>query len=262
MKTRPRCLLLAAAGCSALWLQTRLLHDPLQRPGGDTAEHAKGIRRSQKIEPMVLPLPLTNRLGWAELRRLFGGLIVPVQTSSLTEDDVSTLHEEPQELRTFIDNVVAGQVPRHSYCKLLDDDPAQEPMDEVGRAVTQELTHALRQRGVSYAPFLHWSLWLGANSSSTSMHWDYQSFSLIHVVEGAKRFVLIDPAFHFDCTEQPRHEPHSCWTHLDVLSSPPSYARELLLLPGQTLIIPFGHWHAVENIGPTVAFGLNTWTPF
>ena len=260
---RRRVLLSSAIGVS-LFINHRLASawwiDALSHPGGDPEEHATGAERSRMIKVMRLPVPFTNSLGWAALRRRFGGLLVPVQATSQTRDDV-TIAEDTTYLDRFIDAVTARQELPFSYVKLLDDDPTMARMDGIGSVVTAELTAALSRERVPYTPPLHWSLWMGANSSTTSMHWDYQAFSLIHVVEGLKRFVLIDPAFKFACTEQPAVEPHSCWTHLNILSQPPPYAHELLLGPGETLIIPYGQWHAVENVGPTVAFGLNTWIP-
>ena len=55
----------------------------------------------------------------------------------------------------------------------------------------------------------------------------------------------------------PLAQADSCWTGIDILTSPPSHAHEVILRAGQAVVIPTHYWHAVENLEPTVAVGIN-----
>ena len=55
----------------------------------------------------------------------------------------------------------------------------------------------------------------------------------------------------------PRVGDNSCWANVDILSQPPAEAVEVVLRTGEALVTPSGWWHAVENLEPTVAVGLN-----
>ena len=44
---------------------------------------------------------------------------------------------------------------------------------------------------------------------------------------------------------------------VDILTAPPAHARELILRSGEALVIPQMYWHAVENLEPTIAVGVN-----
>ena len=246
-----------------------LRRDPLLFPGGDSSKHRAAAERARRVRPLELDadqLLQTNRLTLAELKRRFGTVTVMAQQSSRTDDDMvwgrfGGLTEVDVRLGAFISSILDGDTLSQNYVKLVDDNPLQRPLDGAGSIVEAELRAALARRGVVHARSLHWSLWAGANGSVTSMHKDYQRFTLLHVVDGGKRVVLIDPAFEFPCVEQPRDEPVSCWTHLDILGTPPPYAHVTHVRPGQTLVIPTGYWHAVENLGPTLAWGLNEFDP-
>lgn len=102
--------------------------------------------------------------------------------------------------------------------------------------------------------------------------------------------VLVNPdAQEFAC-DRPRNNPAACWatcwgiepkriivqlaimTHslsaqpilslaqagIDVLSGPPPpFAHEVVLRRGDAILLPDMYWHAVENLEPTIAVGLN-----
>lgn len=76
------------------------------------------------------------------------------------------------------------------------------------------------------------------------------------MLRGRKRVVLIDPAFPYECRRPPSN-PNACWTEVDILTKPPPHAQELILGPGEAVVIPNMHWHAVENLEPTLAVGIN-----
>lgn len=83
------------------------------------------------------------------------------------------------------------------------------------------------------------------------------------VLEGIKRVVLLDPdVANFTCTRPTRT---ACWTGVDILWSPPAqvtgHLLEVILRPGEALFIPEMWWHAVENLTPVVAVGLNNLRP-
>lgn len=235
-------------------------------PGGERRAKRFALRRRYTVLELD-GLRQTSRLNFDGLERHAGGTLVWAQASSRTRDDMQWgkfggLPERRMPLSEFVNSIVRGGSarPRHDYVKMLDDQPSQKALDGAGERVQAELAAALERQKVWHTcPMCHWSLWVGANGSVTSMHWDYQRFSLLHVVEGRKRIVLIDPAFEFSCDPQPVADPVSCWSGLDILSSPPLYAREVVLEAGHTLVIPPRTWHAVENLAPTIAWGLNEW---
>ena len=79
---------------------------------------------------------------------------------------------------------------------------------------------------------------------------------LLCQVRGAKRVVLIDPAYEYACT-QPESNLGACWSGIDILTDPPPHARTIILRRGDALLIPKAYWHAVENLEPTLAVGMN-----
>jgi hypothetical protein len=70
--------------------------------------------------------------------------------------------------------------------------------------------------------------------------------------------VLVDPERQSFLCEKPRLSPFACWAGIDVLSGPaPAFAQEVILRSNEAILLPEMWWHAVENLEPTIAVGLN-----
>jgi hypothetical protein len=195
----------------------------------------------------------------------FGDARVYAQASSRLDEDTTDasedgLPEKPMKMRMFVNSLRGAAYPRYDYVKLLDDNWLMRPLRSLGVLVEKEIRDALTRRHLHLSGNVHWSLWVGAQGSVTSMHFDDQEFNCLLVLQGRKRVVLIDRAFVYDCT-RPESNTGACWTGLDILTAPPPHAQELVLYPGEAVIIPNGQWHAVENLEATIAVGINEFDP-
>ena len=161
---------------------------------------------------MRLHLATLNGLGFEWMRARYGEAQICGQATSHTRDDMFAADEGglsedcKLSLAKFIDSITNNRSRRlvHNYVKLLDGVEHQAQLRPFGDVVERELRLGLKRMCVPL-PSVHWSLWMGGAYSATSMHKDYQDFSLLHVIEGAKRLVLIDPTHDYPCTELPRH---------------------------------------------------------
>ena len=73
------------------------------------------------------------------------------------------------------------------------------------------------------------------------------------VASGKKRIVVIPPSAHtYNCTSF----HGTCFPGVDVLTEIPDFAQVVELTSGEGFNIPYMHWHAVENLEPTVGFSL------
>lgn len=120
--------------------------------------------------------------------------------------------------------------------------------------IETELRAALDAQSVRVPANVRWTLWLGGRGSTTSLHVDDQTFNVLYVLRGAKRVVLIDPAYEYSCTVPsgtPSSQPGACWAGVDVLSDTPSHARVVVLRRGEALVIP--RLCATQNLEPTTA---------
>ena len=105
----------------------------------------------------------------------------------------------------------------------------------------------------------NWVIWVGGAHTTTAMHFDTDDFNFLWVLKGRKRIVLMPnderTAGKYDCKTY--IENHSCWTGVDILNGTlPDHAVEVELGPMDGIWIPHLCWHAVENLEPTIAFGL------
>ena len=178
-----------------------------------------------------------------------------------TDSDWGGLPEVQMQFDVFLDSIVGGKKPRYDYVKMLDrtvqrGGPYAESFHVLGQLILSELRAALVKAGIWHPEDLNWSIWIGAKGSATAMHVDDHSFNMLYVVSGLKRLVLIDDSHPFEC-EEPEQSPTACWVERDILTEPPPYAREVLLHAGEALVLPPSQWHAVENLEPTIAFGIN-----
>ena len=202
------------------------------------------------------------------LRRHHGEHTVYAASSSRLQEDQTDagrggLPEAPMRFAGFLDAIRTGARPTHDYVKMLDrtvlmgvDGVYAESFRVLGHIIETELRAALVQAGIWHPQSLSWSLWIGAKGSATAMHVDDHAFNVLYVVRGLKRLVLVDDTHPFECTE-PEQSPTACWVERDILAAPPPYAREVVIGTGQAFVLPPAHWHAVENLEPTIAFGVN-----
>lgn len=245
--------------------------------------------------PLTYTLDVTELKAttWADLRQRFGTMNITDEFNdkALVHEDTSEFYEEGElhtfdTLADFIDAAESGRHFRQNYIKLVDvsaddgDDltelgiEAMQPFfADIETGMSRAMADAKWPPPTSLTPDggapldtrdrLTFSLWLGGNGSTTSMHVDDQSFNVIMVLSGSKRVVLLPPdAQSFLCV---RPTSTACWTGVDLLQHPPANLRdslqEVILWPGDALLIPEDWWHAVENLGPTIAVGLNNMRP-
>ena len=241
----------------------------------------------------TLDVPELKATTWADLKRRFGAMAISdaFNDKALVHEDTSEFYEEGevhsfQSLGEFIDAAESGRRFRQNYIKLVDvsaqDRDAQEELGiedmqpffaDIEAGMTRAMSEAKWPLPTSVTPdggaprhtrdSLTFSLWLGGNGSTTSMHVDDQSFNAIMVLSGRKRVVLLSPDVQsFLCI---RPTQSACWTGKDLLQRPPSALQgrlqEVLLRPGDALFIPEDWWHSVENLEPTIAVGLNNLRP-
>lgn len=241
----------------------------------------------QEWAAQTYKLPLVGILGQITLpwlRDRFGDLTVWVAASSRVLDDMTDmddggLPERHMSLRTFINEIEGGRTDlQHNYLKLADPlrhaKYATGPIDDVkdvlpfGDAVARAMRASLHAAGVVVPRNLSFSLWLGARGSTTAMHVDDQPFNALLVLRGAKRVVILDDGAATLPCHRPPQNPRACWTGIDVLAGDASSTlslegataptlREVTLRAGDALLLPEMTWHAVENLEPTLAVGVN-----
>jgi len=220
-----------------------------------------------------LPTPAIQHINLAWLKRMYGHAWIYAAQSSLTREDTTDAHWGglPEKRRLFsrwLDDLAASRPILHNYLKVLDR-PTSDQLDEIGlsmllplgRSIERELRRSLNENifpPIAAPENAGWSLWIGANGSTTSLHVDDHRFNVLVVLQGAKRFVLVRPEDHQFACERPPRNPNACWAGVDVLTgAPPSYAHEVIVRPGEGILLSEMIWHAVQNLGPTVAVGLN-----
>ena len=225
-----------------------------------------------RMQKFVLPLPALAHVGsFEELADRYGHVHIWAATSSKTREDTTDgddggLDEERVSFGTFLARVAVPSVNKYDYIKILDR-PSFESLEEIGlgelvplgQIIDLELRRALLAEVGIHAPVSAcWSLWVGGNGSTTSLHVDDVAFNMLVVLRGAKRVVLVDPERQSFLCEKPRLNPFACWAGIDVLSGPaPAFAQEVILRSNEAILLPEMWWHAVENLEPTIAVGLN-----
>jgi hypothetical protein len=158
------------------------------------------------------------------------------------------------------------------YLKYEDHDPIKAHISSsIGSKITSLMRDALsksplRDMGYYLSQYDTWplfeenySFFVGGTNTSTPMHYDYDEFNFLWVVEGRKRVVMLPnderTVDEYDCIST--FKGHSCWSGVDILEGPlPEFAVEVELGPGDGLLIPGKAWHAVKNLEPSVAYGL------
>jgi Cupin-like domain len=217
----------------------------------------------------ALSVPALQDIGFAELGRLLASHQVMLREGTLVGDDEYPPRQYVP-MQEFLAEVQSGST-RH-YLKY---DPEDESWKEsieagLGVGVLGSLFDALEPLGLlpgrpcraggarQHPAGYGWTFWVGAANTSTGMHYDDEDFGFLYVTAGRKRVVMLPNDYRTaNYTCETYIEGHSCWTGIDILSGPlPAHAVEFEVGPGEGIVIPTLAWHAVQNLEPTVAFGM------
>lgn len=146
------------------------------------------------------------------------------------------------------------------YLKYEDHDTFKQHIrTSVGEKVLTHLGEALRnsvlrEQGyykpeydlIEYTDF-NWLIWVGGTNTTTSMHYDDDTFNFLWVMQGRKRVVMIPnderTADQYECKIAVDNGDHSCWTGVDILKEElPPHAVEIEVGPGEGILIPYLCW--------------------
>ena len=219
--------------------------------------------------PIVFPLsiPELEHMNLDYLETL--DVKIAVVNGTIVNGDDELIDEYQTTMSKYIKELRAGS---KLYLKYEDQDPLKAHVSSlIGAKVIVHMKEALRNsplREMGYYLDVYdtwplfednYSFFVGGTNTSTPMHYDYDAFNFLWLVQGRKRVVLIPnderTIGKYECVSS--FEYHSCWTGVDILSGPlPEYAIEIELGPGDGLFIPGKTWHAVMNLEPSVAYGL------
>jgi hypothetical protein len=214
----------------------------------------------QKIR---LPVPALEKIDFDYLAELLASHEVMLVGGTLLGDDENT----PRTYMTMKEYLrdVRDSKTSH-YLKYDDDDQWKASIEQgLGGNVLQNLLHALQAADqlpfhpcAEYPIGQGWTFWVGAANTSTGMHYDDADYAFLYVVAGRKRVVMLpNDERTYNLTCETFLEGHSCWTGINILSGPlPPHAVEFELGPGEGIVIPQFAWHAVQNLEPTIAFGV------
>lgn len=254
-----------------LWIGVNI-HNISWDPSSGRPVCSRSRSERWRMQKFVLPLPALAHVGSFEgLADRYGHVHIWAATSSKSREDTTDgdnggLDEERVKFGTFLARVSLPSVNKYNYIKILDR-PSFESLEEIGLGelvlLGQIIDHELRRAllaevGIQAPVSACWSLWVGGNGSTTSLHVDDVAFNVLVVLRGAKRVVLVDPERQSFLCEKPRLNPFACWAGIDVLSGPvPAFAQEVILRSNEAILLPAMWWHAVENLEPTIAVGLN-----
>jgi hypothetical protein len=232
----------------------------------DTAPQGREVSvapfNPQKIR---LPVPALERIDFDYLVELVGTHEVMLVGGTLvgSDDDENTVRDYTT-MKEYLRAVRDGK--NDFYLKY---DTHQAFLASIERGlggnILQTLIRALQTADqlpfrpcAEYPIGTGWTFWVGAANTSTGMHYDDNDFAFLYVVTGRKRVVMLpndERTAEYTC--QTLVEGHSCWTGIDILSGPlPPHGVEFELGPGEGIVIPQFAWHAVQNLEPTIAFGV------
>jgi hypothetical protein len=102
------------------------------------------------------------------------------------------------------------------------------------------------------------SMYIGGANSTSHIHCDHQVVNFIYIVEGSKHVILM-PNDYRTAEQFPivKETFLNAWPGVDVLNGPlPEHAVETILEAGEGMQIPYYSWHAVQNLEPTISYGL------
>ena len=113
-------------------------------------------------------------------------------------------------------------------------------------------------------------MWIGPNGSKTGLHYDLDHINLLCQVSGKKKIYLFSPSQQPYMYVSNKYDPGAKLSMVDFwnqdLNKYPLFKEaqyiEVILNPGQILVIPPYWWHCVENIDTNVAVSYRLETPF
>jgi hypothetical protein len=231
----------------------------------DSIDNSAGRQYGAVFNPekVSLSVPELERIDFEYLAELLSTQQVELRVGDSIGDD----EYPPREYMPMRDYLSALQKGSKLYLKYEGGDALKESLHStIGLDILNYLVVALDGAGLLPSElctrkedmwFDKWTFWVGGTNTSTGMHYDDDEFAFLYVATGRKRIVLIpnDETRAYTC--ETHIEGHSCWTGVDILNGPPPpYAIEFELGPGEGIAIPAYAWHAVQNLEPTIAFGL------
>jgi hypothetical protein len=115
-------------------------------------------------------------------------------------------------------------------------------------------------------------IFIGSGRSRTPLHFDY-CHTLLAQVMGRKRVTLFSPEKTRHLSPLPR-EPFQTFSGLELTRSGEARADrsayeaarrdhadfDFTLHPGEILYLPYGHWHGVESLEPSISVSRSWWT--
>ena len=114
------------------------------------------------------------------------------------------------------------------------------------------------------------ALWIGPNGSKTGLHYDLDHINLLCQISGKKKIYLFSPSQQQYMYISNKYDPGAKLSMVDFwnqdLHKYPLFKEakyiEIILNPGQILVIPPYWWHCVENIDTNIAISYRLETPF
>jgi len=210
-----------------------------------------------------LSIPELDRIDFQYLSSALADVQIELRDGDLVGEDEFT----PRHFVSMGEFIGEMQRGSNLYLKYDENEVLKQNMQStIGTSVLTHLVDAIEAAGLFPGSLCSreqtadkWTFWVGGTNTSTGMHYDDDEFGFLYVATGRKRVVLIpndeQSASTYGC--ETYIEGHSCWTGVDILHGVlPPRAVEIELGPGEGIVIPVYAWHAVQNLEPTIAFGL------
>jgi hypothetical protein len=184
-----------------------------------------------------------------------GDISVPVSFGKLDEDKAFTLQRIP--FREYIDSITDSNSPQKGYLQSFD---------------LRRLIPALED-DVAFPPYF-WSkrlcrmnFWIGPGGTTSQLHCDYADNLLCQVV-GSKRIQL----YRADSQVLAQYHTNTTWyssfnkydferNQRDATTPKIDPDFDFTLQAGQILFLPFGWWHRVTSLEPSISVNLWWFTP-
>ena len=112
------------------------------------------------------------------------------------------------------------------------------------------------------------SFWMGPKNSITPLHYDYDYYNVLMILEGKKEIILIHPKYSKYLYEIEEYNIGSSWSQVDIwnidiqkypLLKHITYDK-IILEKGESLYIPAFYWHSIRNIENSIAITYHYYT--
>ena len=232
----------------------------------EDGSHSDMLAPGGKFSPRVISLsvPQVQALDLAHLTSL--DVDIGLRHNKADEENESFVATAP--LCEYVARIREGD--SSTYSQIEDDRYTEELWHPIGSKVIQHLSYALsKSELVETGEYrkewmdeskLTWGMFLGANATTTALHFDTDAFNFLYVVEGRKRVVMLENT---GLVNETRFNVSSffsgsAWADLNVLKAEnqPPHTVVLEVGPGEGVAIPHRAWHSVENLEPTVAYAV------